>query len=465
MLADLRRIFDLKNNYILTFASRFRKILYFIALFLPPIYLIIMVWRYHLDAPVWDQWDFIPLLEKSFNGQLTFSDLWHQFNEHRLLFPKLIMLSLAHLTHWNLEWEIGLNLLMAILIFFLLSWRITKTLAYFGNKITWLIPGLSFLVFSLNQADSWLHSWNLQIFICVLATVAGLLLLCSHKLSPFVFSSAIACGLIASYSYASGLIFWPIGLGLILLSPVRWPLKKFLMILWVVVATASIVLFFTDYIRVYPPPSVGIIIKAPGRFIKYVFAYLGAPLLPAEGNPHLASLLGFAGLILMIMLSYFLLKNNRIIFFELKPFFALGSYSLCSAFTTALGRANFALIQAMSTRYITISYLFWVMILFFLMVFYRVGEKTKRNRIFISLILSACFVLVIKSSFNSRIFFKERYEWLAPAQSELFRLEDEDLLKRIYPNLGILDREELKRKVDFLQKRNLALFRNNMRRE
>src|SRR6267142_5943506 len=60
--------------------------------------LLILIWvvaRYAIDVPYLDQWDFAPLIDKMYQGQLTFHDLWMQFNEHRIFFPKLIMLGLA----------------------------------------------------------------------------------------------------------------------------------------------------------------------------------------------------------------------------------------------------------------------------------------------------------------------------------------------------------------------------------
>jgi len=64
----------------------------------PLAFLLCVVARYAVPVPYWDQWEFVPLLEKTYHGQLTFHDLWAQHNEHRILFPRIIMLALAHLT-------------------------------------------------------------------------------------------------------------------------------------------------------------------------------------------------------------------------------------------------------------------------------------------------------------------------------------------------------------------------------
>src|SRR5262245_62975011 len=79
--------------------------------FIPLAYLIVMVATYSVDVPFADQWALVPLLEKSYRGTLTLRDLWSQHNEHRLLFPRMIMLVLARLSGWNLRYELAVNIL------------------------------------------------------------------------------------------------------------------------------------------------------------------------------------------------------------------------------------------------------------------------------------------------------------------------------------------------------------------
>ena len=52
-----------------------------------------------------DQWTDIDLLRRSHNGTLTFSYLWAQHNEHRMLIPKLLVLVLGATTHLNIQTE------------------------------------------------------------------------------------------------------------------------------------------------------------------------------------------------------------------------------------------------------------------------------------------------------------------------------------------------------------------------
>ena len=52
-----------------------------------------------------DQWTDIDLLERFHRGTLSLSYLWAQHNEHRMVFPKLLVLLLGATTHFNLQVE------------------------------------------------------------------------------------------------------------------------------------------------------------------------------------------------------------------------------------------------------------------------------------------------------------------------------------------------------------------------
>ena len=65
---------------------------------LPPSYLLYLIARWGVDLPFWDQWEFVPLLEKMAGADLQLQDLTARHNEHRIFFPRLVMLALAWLS-------------------------------------------------------------------------------------------------------------------------------------------------------------------------------------------------------------------------------------------------------------------------------------------------------------------------------------------------------------------------------
>jgi hypothetical protein len=84
---------------------------------IPLAYLIWICARLHVDVPFWDQWELVPRLDRLDSGTLTFRDLWGQHNEHRPMFPILLMLVMARLSDWDTGWEIAANIVFGTAIF------------------------------------------------------------------------------------------------------------------------------------------------------------------------------------------------------------------------------------------------------------------------------------------------------------------------------------------------------------
>ena len=84
------------------FSAIMRKIVVIAVLFLPLAFTFSFVYKFGITIPYWDQWELVPLLEKMHNHTLTLADLWAQHNEHRIIFPKILMMLLARLSNWNI---------------------------------------------------------------------------------------------------------------------------------------------------------------------------------------------------------------------------------------------------------------------------------------------------------------------------------------------------------------------------
>src|SRR5258705_8047635 len=83
---------------------------------LPPCLLALLICRYSVDLPQWDQWAYVPFFEKLSHASLTFGDLFAQANEYRQFFPNLVFVALGWLTHWDLRYEMIVTFLTACLI-------------------------------------------------------------------------------------------------------------------------------------------------------------------------------------------------------------------------------------------------------------------------------------------------------------------------------------------------------------
>ena len=65
---------------------------------------------------IWiDQWSDLGVISHAYSGHLTLSTLWAQHTENRILFPNLVVLLLAHTTHFNIVDEEFLSAIVLVL--------------------------------------------------------------------------------------------------------------------------------------------------------------------------------------------------------------------------------------------------------------------------------------------------------------------------------------------------------------
>jgi hypothetical protein len=443
-----------------------KRILTWPLILAPFLFLIVMVAKYRVDVPVWDQWALVPFLEKSLDGTLTLNDLWSQHNEHRLVFPRLAMVFLARLSRWDISYELALSLLLAAGLFGILAFCLQETFsAVAESRPWWIFPFLSLVVFSLNQVENWLWGWNIQIFLNTLSGAGMIILMTRERLRWSQVLAAAALGIIAAYSYASGLLFLIIGALLIVLS-VSLPKKRrrLYFLFWCALSAAVICSYLYHYRTPPHHPSLSLDPNSLLQYVKYVLTYLGAGLFSSDVNPVMACLAGASGMLLFMLVLTMILIAKRVGPRHLLPYLALSLYALLTALLTGIGRSGFGGLQAMSPRYIAFSSLFWVSLVVLTIILLRIDKPASQRlaqpaRILLGCILALIVSLTAISSFHSRLLFKERFQFLDPARKELFSLKDEELLERIYPHLREIDRREMERAVDFLRKKQLGVFR------
>ena len=80
---------------------------------LPPALVAVVIARYGLNVPHGDQWALVPLLQAASETPHARPAL-EPHNEHRPALPRLAMLGLAHLTGWDIRYELLANLFLAL---------------------------------------------------------------------------------------------------------------------------------------------------------------------------------------------------------------------------------------------------------------------------------------------------------------------------------------------------------------
>lgn len=439
-----------------------------------PVFLVSMILLFQVDIPFQDQWDLVPLLQKSYESQLHAGDLWALYGEHRMFFPRLMMILLAHITRWNILWESLFSVLLAGGLFSILVHASQKILKTCSRTIRlWVIPVLSFLIFSMNQAEVWFWGWQMQMLLCVLPVVAGIFILSCRTPTWLNLLFAILLGVAASYSVAFGLAYWVIGLIPILLRENR---NRFYisarMVVWIMAGAAVFFFYFRGYIRPESHSFLEIVFKNPFGYLRYILNFLGAPLttyadkIPLIGDIF-AALIGASGLLLFVYTTVKLKIRRYMNRTYMAGFIALALFSILSAFIAGIGRAGFGSIQALSFRYVPISSLLWITNIIFLLALAGTRPVTSVKKLFfgkgynllIPVIISICFLVTI-SSVHGVVFAYRRQNRLLRARESLFCGTSEYIDQDVLENLQV-PFEGLTKKIDVLRKYNLSVFRDS----
>lgn len=417
------------------------------------LFLVGMFLFYSVDYPYYDQWDFVPFLEKAYARQLSWSDFWAQHNEHRLVFPRLLMLVLARLSHWNLYLELGANFLLAALAWLVLCAQAKSggRQIFEGSSVTVYLM-LTLIVFSLSQWQNWFLGWQLQEFMNVLAVVLALIALTWRGLPGLGVGAAACFGIVATGSFANGILIWPIGLLLLLLQRAeRGKYLRYELLGWTALGIAVTWAYLRGYTTPSYHPPLSSALAQPLHCVLYVLAYLGQPLWNLD--PIISIVMGLIALLLWST-SLMQLLLSRVPVRILSPWIGMALYAIGTACLTALGRVDNGLDQAMSSRYVTMANLLWipVAIQFYWVARLNDGPIVRRS---LALKISVLCALLVTASLVGAYRWAERHHAYEGLRNQVLQGYDLDSLRTIYPPdpSVILDRREV------LQRLSLSVFR------
>jgi hypothetical protein len=381
---------------------------------IPFIFLSYMLYAYSVDIPSRDEWVIALLLDKYYHGTLTWYDLFVQHNEHRLFFPYLIMIPTAIFSKWDVRYWIIFNVIFGLGIFIALFWQTLSTAKIIRNdKILWLLPLQSVLVFSLRQYDSWLMGFQIIVFMSVLCTIGSIFVLARLSLRPTSFIVAVFLGFVGSFSFANGMLIWPIGFFILLLNHIGKNAKKIYLIAWILISASVVLLYLYNYQKPAHHPSLLFAVKNPLHFFGFVFSFLASPFISTKSI--LAPLTGLSGAIVLFYAAVRLWQAGSTRIHIALPYLALGLYSILNAIIIAVGRGQWGIREALNSKYVTHAIFFWIaltVVLFLVFNTPRISEGRKKSR----LLSSASFYVIIgltllatSASFNSIPYFFDSY--------------------------------------------------------
>ena len=452
-----------------------------IAAALPALVTVYLVCRYGVDLPYRDDWALAVRIEKIFNSSFSLNDLFAQHNAHRIFFPLLLMLPTAVLSKWNIFYWLALSLVFAIGTFLLYVYQIRVTKKKIGdNTANLLIPAVSIMVFSQKQFINWLFGIQLIVFMSIFFVVAGIVLLSKNPFNSKYFILAAISGFMATFSFANGIIFWPLGVIIILLTPCSsFKQKSKYAFCWLIITAATVYLFLYKY-NTSQEVSPSLSWHTLTEIFLFIFSYLGNPLTPVNffyfsnplfpGSHYLPFLLGIIGFIIFSFTAFFLARQKRIPLQALMPYFCFCLYALTSSLMIAIGRVgSFGYKESLAARYVTHENLFWIGMLALIYFAWRsicdttepcagtTESKNSRQYVFILLFLILVSLSFIASYRSQEDFFKLR-DMQESIRSDFIATPEDGFVPPVW-NADEMHNEAF----SIIRKRRLSVYRDTVK--
>jgi hypothetical protein len=317
-----------------------------------------LIKRYAVNVLLWDEWEVVGLLEHWYTGTWTFTDFWRQHNEHRIVFPRVLLIALWHWTHLDTRagmWATWVMLsCLAVVLYFLIS----PIAADHKSALCWFIP-ISWLVFNWRQWESLLWGFQLCFALMLLSVVCAIYSLTRSAGLDRSYWLAILSAVVGSFSLANGQLIWPIGLGQILgqhyLSRTRG--TKHLwgqMGVWSLTGLVVYTLYFRGYHKPGYHPSLLFFFQHPLTAIQYFLVYWGNPLTGVIGGLNTTQVAG--GLVLAIGgCTVAILLCGQPLPRAALPCLSFVLFALLSGAMLVMARAGFGLEQAATPRYVSFA--------------------------------------------------------------------------------------------------------------
>ncbi|NET45463.1 hypothetical protein [Okeania sp. SIO2B3] len=388
--------------------SRNRILLLTLYIF-PVLLLLWFLANFSVNVPYWDQWRLTPIFERVAEGNATFFDFFTVHGHHRILIPKLIITTLAFATKWNTQAEIICSVIFVIITFFAIC-KIAEIQFHNKNKNILHIANIlvSLLLFSLVQHQNWLWGFTLFWFLtnlCLIIAIYFIYALDNFSEKTQIFLAAISC-FIGSFTLIQGLFSWLVLIPSIFCLEGKSKQKISRVTIWILLFILSCLIYSINYNPIREPKPF-LFTEQPLLIINYFLAILGLPLVRISIPAILIGLILLSGFIFFTF--YFLKKPWYKFTFAPAaiPWLTIGTFSLISALSISVGRAEYGVENAMiSSRYTTTSILFIISLIYLFALFLQQQQKyLSIYKIFavvmtgIMMVNSVYVVASVKSSF------------------------------------------------------------------
>jgi hypothetical protein len=334
----------------------------------PAIALSLLLYLYGVDVPFWDQWSVLGLAEAFRVHVLTFGQLFAQYNEHRLFFPRVLLLGIDALAHGNVKYElVALWLLGAVVL--VNVYRLAR-LTLQGTAVR-LLTGTflaSLLIFSPIQYQNWLWGMQVDMLLPMTCLSTALVVLYSNRGPWLKLAIAAALATVAGYSYLNGLICWVLLIPALLQQFKSKPAKLRAGLIWIALIVVNLAAYFHDYRFLGSRPELSDLLAHSELVIISFLGFLGAPLSFGTGinEERLAHFIGAAIVLLAVIVGLRFIDSRRKpgMLWRCLPWLTIGAYALVTAVIVTLGRATSSPQRLLESRYTSFSVHLFVALIF-----------------------------------------------------------------------------------------------------
>ncbi len=350
------------------------RCLLLLLVFSPILYLGTLMKRDTVDVGCWDMWENAELMRKWHDGTLTWSDLYAPQIQHRIVVPRVLIITLTTLSGGDFRWECWFTWL----IFAANSVMLWRLLGRGLGASPWRWP----LMFAFNlllacPIHYQILQWGSSMWAALpMSFVLGSLLVLTPRgekaRRPWVsFAAAVLLAELATHSFAHGIAIWPVMLGVLLFQPKLGPLRLRLIFagLWVVIAGATLGFYFSSFVNqahhaynLKPGQDAldtGGRLMDPGHLgaaLRFLFAFTGTwfARIPFEGHPlETAVTLGKWTCGTMAVLVIFTLRNRLLK--SVLPWMAIAAYVLVVGLMLSKRASDIGEHRAITPRYMAVS--------------------------------------------------------------------------------------------------------------
>lgn len=420
---------------------------------LPPILEAIYIKTYGVNVILWDDFNcYVPYIEKLYTG-FSVNDvfsLFNQHNEHRIFFPRIIILISAYVTHYNTVVEMYISWIITIIILILIFKMYGLDIKNFASLVT-IVP-VSWIVFNFGrQSENILWgSPGIVGNLTILGFVTSIYMLEKTDKIDYKFIFAIFCGLVSSFSFLNGLLIWPVGFIFITLSKTKN--RSTFLLIWVVTSIIVTITYFYNWTKPSYHPSLSFAIENFSAGIRYLLVNIGSPMSFEQNGAFVIGTIFVA----LVVITLVIVAKNKLMA-ENAKWITFILFSFMSSVAITFGRSGFGTEYALSSRYTTFTSFGFIGLYLIVSNLYNSIQVNKNQRyaILCGMVLSIILVGTSVGYMNSMDIGKSllsQREYDAYYLTN-YKLSTDKELKNLHPSADVV-----RNRAEVLQKYSLNVF-------